>query len=130
MSQFASTEDLRSIDDVRLLRQFEPIARYDRGERFFPMPVERYVRQCSLWMWEPGRGSRPLYSQGEVTLEDLAELTRDDPAAAYFLRFEPLAAAPDGAGPPPPTPDRRPSDQRAARASRGRLARVGLLARI
>jgi hypothetical protein len=130
MSQFASTEDLRSIDDVRLLRQFEPIARYDRGERFFPMPVERYVRQCSLWMWEPGRGSRPLYSQGEVTLDDLADLTRDDPAAAYFLRFEPLAPAPDGAGPPPPTPGRRPSDRRAARASRGRLARVGLLARI
>ena len=36
--------------DRALLRRFEPVIHYSRGERFFPMDVEPYVRACSLWM--------------------------------------------------------------------------------
>ena len=34
---------------MALLRRFEPVVRYNRGERFFPISVEPYVRESSLW---------------------------------------------------------------------------------
>ena len=34
--------------DLALLRRFEPIIRYTRGEEFFPMDVARYVEACNL----------------------------------------------------------------------------------
>ena len=39
--------------DLALLRRFEPIVRYTKGEIFFPMDVAPYVRACSLWVQPP-----------------------------------------------------------------------------
>ena len=36
--------------DLALLRRFEPIARYTRGEQFYPLYVEPYVRRSGLWV--------------------------------------------------------------------------------
>ena len=33
---------------MTLLRRFEPIMRFTRVERFYPMDIEPYVRSCSL----------------------------------------------------------------------------------
>ena len=34
--------------DLRLLRHYEPVLRFTRGELFLPMPVEDYLEKCSL----------------------------------------------------------------------------------
>lgn len=34
--------------DEALLRRFEPVLRCTKGDRFFPMDVEPYVRACGL----------------------------------------------------------------------------------
>jgi hypothetical protein len=83
-----------SFSDEALLRRFEPVIRYTRGERFFPMEVDRYVRASSLWMQ---RGSEPpmcLVPEGELTLETLAEPRSSGFGTLYFIKFiEPLNIA-------------------------------------
>ena len=35
-------------NSAALLRSFEPVLRFTKGEWFYPMDVEPYVRSCSL----------------------------------------------------------------------------------
>jgi hypothetical protein len=80
--------------DKALLRRFEPVIRYTRGEAFFPMEVEPYVRACSLWRQLPDRPAVCLVPEGELTLEKLAEPRTEGFDALYFLKFiEPLDLA-------------------------------------
>ncbi len=80
--------------DRVLLRRFEPVLRYTRGERFFPMDVATYVQNCSLWLHRPDKKPICLIPQGELTLEKLAEPRTADFGAVYFLKFiEPLNIA-------------------------------------
>ncbi len=44
--------------DLSLLRAYEPVIRYTKGELFFPTAVGPYVAQCSLWAAGPKRGTR------------------------------------------------------------------------
>jgi hypothetical protein len=37
------------VDDDVLLRAFQPVVRFTRGEYFFPVSVERYVAHAALW---------------------------------------------------------------------------------
>ena len=46
--------------DIELLRRFEPVIRYTKGEAFFPMAVGRYVQQCSLWVYRPNQPLRRI----------------------------------------------------------------------
>jgi hypothetical protein len=70
----------RASEDDRLLRRYEPVLRFTKGELFLPMPVERYLETCSLWRSaEPGgkgRGAGPVQvrAPGEITPTSLAEL--------------------------------------------------------
>ena len=59
--------------DRALLRRFEPVIRYTRGERFFPMRVEPYIAECSLWQQKPGREAELLVPERELSLALLAE---------------------------------------------------------
>ncbi len=72
---------------IELLRRFEPLVRYNRGERFFPVGVERYVRESSLWMQRPGEDPVLLVPEGELALEKLAEPRPADFGTVYFLKF-------------------------------------------
>jgi hypothetical protein len=77
-----------SIDSDRsLLRRFEPIIRYTRGEQFFPYNVETYVKACSLWMQQPGTPAVCLVPEGELTLGKLAEPLVHGFNTIYFLKF-------------------------------------------
>lgn len=73
--------------DLELLRQYEPIARFTRGELFFPTPVEPYVAQCSLWSTAAGGTSACLVSTGELTLERMCQEASRQPEARLSLRF-------------------------------------------
>jgi len=77
--------------DLILLRRFEPVLRYTRGERFFPMDVERYITQCSLWVQPEDGPAQLLVPQRELSIEKLIEPRQAPFGSVYFLKFiEPL----------------------------------------
>ncbi|MCB9437540.1 MAG: hypothetical protein H6673_11210 [Anaerolineales bacterium] len=112
------------MDDLRLLREYEPIIHFTQGELFFPCAVEDYVAQCNLWLRPPQGKPQRLVPVGELTLDKLAEYETVPPDHTLFMRFvqEPL----DGV-----TYQRwRRRKDRPRFHAPGRLARVGLVARI
>ncbi|HLL39939.1 MAG TPA: hypothetical protein VK357_09765 [Rubrobacteraceae bacterium] len=114
--------------DEALLRRFEPVARYTKGDRFFPMDAEHYVRACSLWVERPGEEAVCLVPHGKLTLERLAEPELDGFGAVRYLRF----TDPRNAKSLIRQDARRirESRQDAFHTGRGRLARVGYVSRI
>jgi hypothetical protein len=110
--------------DLELLRRFEPVIRYTRGELFFPMAVGPYVAACDLWAGSPTGERTQLVPVGGLTIETLPEWQARVPDQSLFLRFvqEPLGgidlarwnARPDRPGFSAPS----------------RLARVGIVARL
>jgi hypothetical protein len=110
-------------DDLILLRQYEPILRYTYGEHFFPLDIERYIRHSALWVLPRRAPAVELIPRGELSPDDLSQLRSRDEPGLYFLQFV------------------KPLTGRALRRfvtlkdrprfrARGRLARVGLTARI
>ena len=82
----------QAAEDYRLLRQYDPILRFTKGELFLPMAVERYLANCSLWR-SPGPGRRRRGSEservcapGDLTVKRLAELGARS-APGLSLRF-------------------------------------------
>ena len=114
--------------DEALLRRFEPVARYTRGDRFFPMDAEHYARACSLWVERPGEEAVCLVPHGKLTLERLAQPDPDEFGAVRYLRFTDPRNAKDLIR--QDARRARESRQDAFRAGRGRLARVGYVSRI
>jgi hypothetical protein len=123
-------------DAVDLLRRFEPVLRSTKGNRFYPMDVEPYVRACSLWVQRPDEEAVCVVPDGKLTLENVAQQPHDESGAVHFLKFTDLRDL------------KRPASRggrfkvfrsRAARgfkesreafrAGRGRLARVGYFSR-
>lgn len=112
--------------DTALLKRFEPIIHYTQGEQFFPMDIEHYIQECSLWVQRPRQEPICLVPDGELTMKQLVTPRSHDFEAVYFLRFiedhdlEKLdVAAFQG----------RTSRRKGFRPGRGRLARVGYSAR-
>jgi hypothetical protein len=111
------------VTDAELLRAYEPILRFTEGELFFPSHAAPYIAECDLWQGRSERESTLVVPYGELTPQVLANVEAP-PGERLFLRFvqRPLSgvelarwrARPD-----------RPSFQ-----APGRLARVGLFARI
>jgi hypothetical protein len=111
-------------DDIALLRRFEPVLRFTRGELFYPMPTDGYVAACDLLVSAGPGETRVLVPNGQLSLATLAERGTAAMNEALFLRFvqQPL----------------NPFDLARwnARAGKpefrapGRLARVGLAARL
>ena len=60
------------VDPVELLRRYEPVIRFTKGELFFPMAVDAYVEQAALWGRAAGKGERQrLVDHGELDLDRL-----------------------------------------------------------
>jgi hypothetical protein len=80
--------------DLELLRKFEPVVCYTKGEQFFPAAVEDYIHECSLWDHHPDGHDVQLVSQGDLTLEKLIESRPAGFGSVRYLRFiEPLSLA-------------------------------------
>lgn len=75
------------VADRALLRRFEPIIKYTRGEQFFPMHVEDYVRECSLWLQRSNQSPVCLVPEGKLTLERLSVTPLSDFETVQFLRY-------------------------------------------
>jgi hypothetical protein len=127
-----TSSDARTAES--LLRRFEPVVRFTKGEWFYPMDVEPYVRACALWVRRPGEEAVCVVPAGALDLEILAQQPEDSASAVHYLKISPpeqgekrgfwarllRRRARDGTDWPPET----------FRAGRGRLARVGYISRL
>ena len=71
------------MDDIALLREYEPVLRFAKSERFFPMAVEPYLEKCSLFPSGPA-GTAELFGHlNEPLIGKIGMLNSHE----YFLRF-------------------------------------------
>lgn len=110
-------------EDLALLRTYEPVLRYNRGELFYPMAVEPYLAECDILAGTGERDRRVLVPLGEVTPERLAA-AEAGPGESLYLRFvqQPLGRLELARW--------RLRPNREVFRTPGRLARVGLFARL
>ncbi|MDD1742951.1 MAG: hypothetical protein LUQ47_06420, partial [Methanotrichaceae archaeon] len=112
------------MDDLSLLRKFEPVVRFTQGELFFPCGVDGYLSRCSLWIRDSSGKEQILIAQGELTAEKLAEFKEVPLDHIIFLRYVDKPMNPLEYQAWRLRPD-KPSLK-----SGGRLARVSLFSRI
>jgi hypothetical protein len=75
------------MNDLILLRKYEPILRLTQGESYFPSGVAEYVKECSLWMTNPQGEDRMLVAQGQLDLENLSDYAEVPYGHTLHLRF-------------------------------------------
>jgi len=73
--------------DLELLRKFEPVVCYTKGEQFFPTDVDHYVKESSLWEHHPDGRDELMVKQGDLTLEKLIESRPAEFGAVRYIRF-------------------------------------------
>jgi hypothetical protein len=109
--------------DLDLLRRYEPVLRFTRGESFFPLDVAAYVRTCSLWVQRPDQPPQQLVPPGQLDLDRLAYPYPDEFGTVHYLKcVEPLGVAELAVEHARWGRGARPQQ---FHAGRGRLARVG-----
>jgi hypothetical protein len=78
---------VKTSEKLSLLRQFEPILKFSKGERFFPMPVEDYVEEASLWVKHPDAPPEECVPEKVLDLKKLGQLHLSGEKDIYYLRF-------------------------------------------
>ena len=73
--------------DLELLRKFEPVVCYTKGEQFFPTDIDHYIKECSLWEHHRDGNDELLVGQGDLTLERLIESRPAEFGAVRYIRF-------------------------------------------
>jgi hypothetical protein len=116
-------EGTRPTTDLDLLRRYEPVVRFNRGELFFPTHVDRYLAECDLLLGSSEREREVLVPVGGLTTDRLAEAVAP-PGQTLYLR---LVQRPM---PPLELARWRARPDRPVFRAPGRLARVGLFARL
>jgi hypothetical protein len=71
------------MDDLELLRKYEPVLRFAKSERFFPMAVEPYLEKCTLFPSGPIGAAELLIHLNEPLVGKISKLESHE----YFLRF-------------------------------------------
>jgi hypothetical protein len=71
------------VTDLELLNKYEPVLRFAKSERFFPMAVEPYVERCSLFASGP-QGVLELFAHhNEPLITRIGKLKSEE----FYLRF-------------------------------------------
>jgi hypothetical protein len=92
--QTQSSSPAQPSGDLALLRQYEPVLRFTRGEEFYPTDVEWYVRQSSLWVSHANGHRELLLPEGALDLDRLAEERKIERGGVLHLTFsDPLNLA-------------------------------------
>lgn len=128
----AAPDILASADDRELLRRYEPVLRFTKAERFFPMDVAPYVEASALWVERPGEEAVRAAKRGELTLERLAQQPDDEFGAVHYLIVTDSGGEEGKRKSLRPLLDHRKSraqHRKLFRPGRGRLARVGYVSR-
>src|ERR687889_1407723 len=130
----ANEESVDARTAETLLRRFEPVIRFTKGEWFYPMDAELYVDACSLWVRHPNEDAVCVVPAGDLTLEKLAQQPDDSTGAVHYLKI-PAPKEDEKRGRLARLRARRSHKdpdwpKETFRAGRGRLARVGYLSRL
>jgi hypothetical protein len=127
----ANEESVDARTAEELLRRFEPVIRFTKGEWFYPMDSEPYVDACSLWVARPGEDAVCVVPDGELTLDRLAQQPEDTTGAVHYLKIPNPKEEGDRGRPRAKRSHTNPDwPKETFRAGRGRLARVGYLSRL
>ncbi len=110
--------------DLELLQRHAPILKFTHGELFFPMDAPAYVANCDLLEGPTLREANVVIPAGTLDVDVLAATPAPPPGQAQFLRF---VAKPMGSL---ELARWRNRSGRPVFSAPGRLARVGLLARL
>jgi hypothetical protein len=71
------------VTDLDLLEKYEPVLRFAKSERFFPMAVEPYLEECFIFPNGP-QGAAELFAHlNEPLIDKIGNLESNQ----YFLRF-------------------------------------------
>ena len=71
------------MDDSELLQKYEPVLRFAKSERFFPMAVEPYLERCTLLPSGPQGIAGLLMHLNEPLIARIGKLNSGE----YYLRF-------------------------------------------
>jgi len=71
------------MDDRELLEKYEPVLRFAKSERFFPMAVEPYLEQCKIFASGPQGVAGLLWNPTEPLATRIGKLNSGE----YYLRF-------------------------------------------
>ena len=115
---------------LELLRTFEPVLRFTKGERFYPIDVDRYVSRSSHWVRRPDGKEEVLARKGELDLERLVQHREYPFGTVEYLRFNDTLTVAEGARVLSEVRRLRRQDDAVFRPGVGRLARVGFAPRI
>lgn len=112
------------MDDLTLMKKFEPVVHFTQGEMFFPTAVDGYLLHCSLWMRNKFGDEQMLAGEGDLDAQRLAQFKEIPLNHVLFLRLieEPLDVVEYQKWLFRPN---RPSFQ-----SGGRMTRVGIFSRV
>jgi hypothetical protein len=116
--------------DLELLRRYEPVIRFTRGEQFYPTDVRRYVQECSLWAHHPDGHDELLVKQDDLTLDTLIEQRPAAFGTVHYLRFIETLSLSESAQMLADQARLRRRTGNHFQAGLGRLARGGLLPRV
>jgi len=77
------------MNDLELLREYEPVVCFTQGELFFPLAVDQYVRRCALLPRVQDRATpvASVVAAGELTVDRLASEAIADVSRTLNLRF-------------------------------------------
>ncbi|MCB9158796.1 MAG: hypothetical protein H6644_02900 [Caldilineaceae bacterium] len=112
------------MNDLDLLRQYEPIVRYTQGEMFFPCAVDEFIKGASLWLVDPEGKATELAPGGTLTVDNLSDHEEIPDGHTMYLTY-----AGEALDPLEYQRWTRRTDREPFHAS-GRLARVPLISRI
>lgn len=119
-----------SAPDFELLRRFEPIVCYTKGEQFYPSDIERYLISSSLWEHNPDGHDVLLVPEGAVTLDSLITPRQAEYGTIQYLKLVgPLGLA-ESAQALAEQARMRKRTRNQFHAGIGRLARGGYLPRL
>ncbi len=74
-------------EDAALLKRFEPILKFTKGECFFPYHVRDYVEEASLWVQRPEMPPEQLLSEQALDLKELGRIRQWGAESVYYLQF-------------------------------------------
>ena len=116
--------------DLELLRRFEPIVHYTKGEQFYPTSVDRYIRTCGLYAHYPDGRDEAIVPEGQLTPDRLVEPRSAEFGTVQYLRLiGPLNLAESAQALRERARLKR-DPQNKFRGGQGRLARVGYVSRL
>ncbi|KPL77269.1 hypothetical protein ADN00_09015 [Ornatilinea apprima] len=74
-------------EEYELIRQYAPVLKFTRGEKFYPMRVDEYLRSSSLWARLREGAEVCLVPQGSLDVDKLDGSIALPPDALQFLKF-------------------------------------------